>query len=160
MNLLTGEHSACHTLSYSIVESATCPIPIQYATYSSTGAVVDTRQWRWQTVLRIARISSPWGSISAEKPSKAWQALCASYLCLPSPSLHFAQPQKPLPSLVSCPLYSLFGSEKGPYIFLDLLPWHQRAWESSRRSRTGQHLPRCTTGESTFRPLLHLLDHA
>lgn len=104
--------------------------------------------------------SSPWGSSSAEKPSKAWQALCVSYLCLPFPSLHFAQPQKPLPSLVSCPLYSLFGSEKGPYIFLDLLPWHQRAWESSPRSRTGQHLPRCTTGGSTFRPLLHLSAHA
>lgn len=69
---------------------------------------MDTRQWRWQTVLRIARISSPWGSISAEKPSKAWQALCVSYLCLPSPSLHFAQPQKPLPSLVFCPWRSLF----------------------------------------------------
>ena len=57
------------------------PHTVCHLQYSSTGAVVGTRQWRWQTVLRIARISSPWGSSSAKKPSTTWQALCASYLC-------------------------------------------------------------------------------
>lgn len=75
-------------------------------------------------------------------------------LTLPKPALRAATKASP----VSCPLSSLLVSRKGPP-YSSRLPWPQ-LWEFSPRSRTGQHPPRCTTGESTFRPLLRLLDRA
>jgi len=147
-------HGRTLSMPYTIVFfCGICDMP--YLSYSSTGAVVDTRMPGIGDGKPFSGkpASQARGVQSQHKSQVAYGKPCAPHIYAYPPQACTSRSHKS----VFLPCDRCLILRRALYIFLGLLARNKRGWESCPRLKTGQHLLRCTTGESTCQPLLHPL---